>query len=191
MTTFTTEDRIQALRQPTIYIDMDGVVADFDSMARQLLKRNTEDASSNERWPEEEWRRLRDHEHLYRDLPKTAYADRIMDVARAFRDNLGWRLCMLTAIPRNNDMPHCFHDKILWMAERYPEVTVFFGPYSHDKQHHCRPGDILVDDRTSNIEEWQARGGVAVKVSTRDAEPALALLTSLYRHHVELSQGGK
>jgi 5'(3')-deoxyribonucleotidase len=188
MTTFTTEDRIQALRRPTIYIDMDGVVADFDAEARRLLKRNnTDDASSNERWPEHEWQRLRDHEHLYRHLPKTSYADRIMTLARQFRDNLGWNLYMLTAIPRNNDMPHCFHDKIRWMADHYPDVTVFFGPFSHDKQHHCRVGDILVDDRTSNIEEWQARGGQAVKVSTRDAEPALEQLTALYTRYLQES----
>ena len=182
MNTFTTEDRIQATHKPTIYIDMDGVVADFDAEARRLLKRmNTDDASSNERWPEAEWNKLRDHKHLYRDLPKTAYADRIITLARQFRDTLGWNLYMLTAIPRNNDMPHTFHDKIRWMADYYPDITVFFGPYSHDKQHHCQPGDILVDDRTSNIEEWRARGGTAVKVVTSNPEPAIQELKEKFR----------
>jgi hypothetical protein len=37
-----------------------------------------------------------------------------------------------------------------------------FGPYSKDKHQHCRPGDILIDDRSSNIEEWQAAGGIAI-----------------------------
>ena len=37
-----------------------------------------------------------------------------------------------------------------------------FGPYSKDKHQHCEPGDILIDDRSSNIEEWRAVGGIAI-----------------------------
>ena len=37
-----------------------------------------------------------------------------------------------------------------------------FGPFSKDKHVHCQPGDILIDDRASNIEEWSAAGGVAI-----------------------------
>lgn len=154
---------------------MDGVVADFDARAREILHQK----NAHERWPEDQWARLRDHEHLYRDLPKTAYADRIINLARQFRDDLGWNLYMLTAIPRNNDMPHTFNDKVLWMQEHYPDITPFFGPYSHDKQKHCKPGDVLVDDRTSNITEWQLKGGTAIKVSTSDAEPAIKQLEDL------------
>ena len=74
---------------------------------------------------------------------------------------------MLTAIPQKNDFPDAFQDKIDWMQEHYPGIRVHFGPYSQDKQHHCRPGDILVDDRTSNILEWRAAGGIGIQV-TRD-----------------------
>jgi 5'(3')-deoxyribonucleotidase len=155
---------------------MDGVVADFDAEARRILDQK----NAHERWPEEQWNRLRDHKHLYRHLPKTSYADRIVELARKFRDELGWELHVLTAIPRNNDMPHTFNDKVLWMQEHYPDIIPFFGPFSHDKQHHCQVGDILVDDRTSNIEEWTLRGGIGIKVSTLNAEPAIDELRKYY-----------
>ena len=37
-----------------------------------------------------------------------------------------------------------------------------FGPFSKDKHVHCQAGDILIDDRASNIEEWRAAGGLAI-----------------------------
>jgi hypothetical protein len=28
---------------------------------------------------------------------------------------------------------------------------------------HCLPGDVLIDDRTSNCEDWRRAGGVAIQ----------------------------
>lgn len=166
---------------PTLYIDMDGVVADWDTAVRELVGDRVKDL--NNRWPDDEWAKIKSKDHFYRDLPKMAKADELMLLAQAFRDNLGWDLKMLTAIPKNNDMPNAFHDKIKWMDQYYPGIDVCFGPYSTDKQKHCRPGDILVDDRKSNIEEWIRAGGTAVRV-TDDYNLALAELEEIYNRIV-------
>lgn len=166
---------------PTIYIDMDGVVANWDAAAREVVGHKVKDL--NGRWPDEDWERVRSIEHFYRDLPKMPQADQLMELAKKFRDYLGWNLYMLTAIPHNNDHPHAFHDKIKWMDRYYPGIDVHFGPYSHDKQHHCRPGDILVDDRPSNISEWTNAGGTAVHV-TDNYDQALEELESIYNQLV-------
>ena len=39
---------------------------------------------------------------------------------------------------------------------------MFFGPYSRDKQNHCKALDILIDDRSDNIKEWKETGGVGI-----------------------------
>jgi len=161
---------------------MDGVVADFNEAAREYLNKTRQDREQAEidgRWIESEWSRIREIPHFYRNLPKTPIADDIINLARQFRDELGWNLYMLTAVPRKNDMPECFHDKIKWMADYYPEIEVRFGPYSHDKCNHCEPGDILVDDRTSNCFEWREVGGVAVQVLSKDYNQALRELAEL------------
>lgn len=158
-----------------IYIDMDGVVADFDGRAEQILGARPVD----ERWPEDQWQQLRNHKHLYRHLPKTPYADQVIAVARRFRDELGWHLGMLTAIPKGNDMPSAFYDKVLWMQDHYPDIPVYFGPYSKDKQLHCQPGDVLVDDRTSNIREWGAKGGTAIKLNHLRPQEAIDQMIQL------------
>lgn len=163
---------------PTLYIDMDGVVADFNEFARRVLRPEKYDPTS-ERWGTEEWSTLRDYPHLFRKLPKTAMADQLISLARRFRNELGWNLYFLTAVPQKDDVPDAFYDKVCWVQEYYPDITVRFGPHSWDKQKHCVPGDILVDDRMSNCEEWQAVGGIAIRV-TRDYDSVLSQLQDIF-----------
>lgn len=168
---------------PTLYLDMDGVLADFNALARQTLRATTQDerdAAARGRWPQEEWNKLKTVPNFYRILPKTDIADELVNLARQFRDELGWNIRVLTAIPKNNDMPDAFQDKMEWMQEYYPDIRVHFGPYSKDKQHHARDGDYLVDDRVDNCREWTVAGGRAVKVNDSDRPAALAELRAIY-----------
>jgi len=141
-----------------LYLDMDGVVADFNAYARKICKQEVTD----DRWPEEEWNKIKDNEHLYRDLDKTPEADELVEYCKQFAKKYGYELMFLTAIPRSNDMPWSFYDKVLWIQKYYGNIPVMFGPYSKDKQKHAKPGDILIDDRTSNYNEWIEAGGIAI-----------------------------
>lgn len=173
--------------KPTLYLDMDGVLADFNTAAEQYLGATPEqhqEAAQRGRWPDEQWQRLISVENFYRHLPKMPLADELVRLALLFRENLDYDVKILTAIPKGNDMPDCFHDKIDWINEHYGEynLRVHFGPYSHDKQRHCwGPDDILVDDRTSNCAEWRARGGRALQVKEGEYRSALAELEGLFQ----------
>jgi 5'(3')-deoxyribonucleotidase len=158
---------------------MDGVIADFHKMAVTVLGKEP-DSITNDRWPDSDWEHLREYPGFFRKIPKMAQADRMIDQARRFRDELGWQLYILTAVPHLNDMPDAFQDKMDWVNEHYPDLRVRFGPYSRDKQDHCRPGDVLVDDRGSNCVEWRSRGGITVQV-TGDYQSALVQLENLFR----------
>ena len=173
-------------QKPVLYLDMDGVLADFNTAARDLL--GATDAEENRaaqagRWPDHRWRMIAEQEHFYLNLPKTAIADQLVELALRFRENLDFELRVLTAIPSGNDMPDAFHDKIDWMNQHYGEhnIRVHFGPYSHDKARHCQSSeDILVDDRTSNCDQWRAAGGVAVQVLPGREHQALVELEQLF-----------
>lgn len=143
----------------TLYLDMDGVVADFNAYAKKVLYKKVD---SEERWAPGEWTKLRDNQRLYRDLEQTPEADQLVEFCRAFCLQKEYTLLFLTAIPKNNDVPWAFYDKVMWAQARYPDIPVMFGPYSNDKQHHYCAGDILIDDRTSNIEQWRAAGGFGI-----------------------------
>jgi 5'(3')-deoxyribonucleotidase len=160
----------------TIYLDMDGVVSDFDGYAEPIVGFRT---PGGVRYDQEGWALISANQRLYSELPEMPEAHRLVkEVCQLARDK-GMDVGFLTAIPRQNDVPWVFHDKINWINARWPGIPVFFGPYSSDKQVHCKsPNDVLIDDRPSNIEEWRAAGGKAI-LHTGDVIATLIDLRSL------------
>lgn len=155
----------------TFYLDMDGVVADWTGGVEQLIGYRLEDPKVY--YPADDWAKIKASVRLFRNLPKMPKADQMVDMARKFRDVHGWQLLFLTAVPHYNDVHWAFWDKMLWVQERYPDIPVHFGPYSGDKQKHCLPGDVLVDDRPDNCQHWEAAGGKAVHVPYDNYDKAL------------------
>lgn len=142
----------------SLYIDMDGVVADFDRYANQKLGVGP----SEGKYPQNVWEILIENPRLYRDLEPTPYATKLYDFCRKTAKKLDYRVAFLTAIPKKNDVQHAMYDKVNWAQKYFPDTPVFFGPYSRDKQNHCKALDILIDDRSDNIKEWKETGGVGI-----------------------------
>ena len=142
-----------------IYLDMDEVVADWFGYVSNALGKTW--AQGIERIPREDWDRLKDsNPRVYRDLPlKQDAMELVRWVLTYAHKNPEVEVRFLSAVPAGNDMPWAFQDKVWWAHQYFPGIPVFLGPYSKDKQHHCQPGDILIDDRWSNIESWLAAGG--------------------------------
>ena len=145
-----------------IYLDMDDVVADWQQAAQDYLK--IEWRKDTERLPLPQWNSLRSYQRFYRDLPVKSGAPTLVQWCQLYvgrnshlHEELG--VAFLSAIPHQNDMPWAVQDKVFWADRYFPGIPVFIGPYSGDKHLHCRPGDILIDDRESNITSWIAAGG--------------------------------
>ncbi len=158
----------------TLYIDMDGVVADFDEYAARTLGV----PPSQGIYPDEVWYKLASNSRLYRDLIKTEYADQLINECLDLALTKNYEILFLTAVPKGNDVQWAFYDKVIWAQNYYPTIPVHFGPFSKDKHQHCKPGDILIDDRLSNIEEWRAAGGIAIHHTNINS--TLYELSSLY-----------
>lgn len=143
----------------TIYLDMDDVVADWQGHVEQMLDYKF---AKDERLPDGKWRRLKDNQRLYSELPLREGAVELVKFVTDYADATGSQVFFLSAIPKGNDMPWAPQDKVFWAQRYFPRIPVFLGPYANEKQMHCRnPGDILIDDRGSNCEEWIAVGGRA------------------------------
>lgn len=137
---------------------MDGVVADFDEYAMRTLGI----PPSQGVYAEDVWKKLATNSRIYQDLIKTPYADQLFFECSKFAKQHNYELKFLTAVPKGNDVPWAFYDKVYWARHNFPTIPVMFGPYSKDKHRHCKLGDILIDDRSSNIEEWRAAGGIGI-----------------------------
>lgn len=142
-----------------IYLDMDDVVADWMGYAREYLRRP--EWRYGTMLPDNEWRRLKDDQRMYSKLKLKDGAKELVNWCTKYANDNNVGLFFLSAIPHGNDMPWAPSDKVFWAQHYFPHIPVFLGPYSHDKWVRCQPGDILIDDRRSNCEEWERAGGRA------------------------------
>jgi hypothetical protein len=145
-----------------IYLDMDDVVADWRTAAEDFLKLKFPKDDPYARIPDDEWAKLKRNSRFYRHLPLKPGAHDLVQFCRdAVSKGQADGMAFLSAIPHNNDMQWAIQDKVWWAHDHFEGIPVFLGPYSHDKHVHCQPGDILIDDRTSNCMEWENAGGLA------------------------------
>ena len=145
-----------------IYLDMDDVVADWRTAAEEFLQLKFPNNDPWARIPDDKWAELKRNSRFYRSLPLKQGAEDLVQYCRdSVYQGLADDLRFLSAIPHNNDMPWSIQDKVWWAHDHFPGIPVFLGPYSDDKQVHCQPGDILIDDRTSNCMQWETAGGRA------------------------------
>jgi hypothetical protein len=138
----------------TIYVDLDGVLADFDAFVFANMGR----VFTHETGPagdKEMWEFLASVSNLYYILEPTPYAHELWDHIKSFGSNVE----ILTAIPRRTTIAEAEQNKRDWVAKHFgTDVKMNIGPYSADKWKHAKPGDILVDDRGDNIRDWINHG---------------------------------
>jgi len=162
-----------------IYLDMDDVVADWHTRAQEILKLRV--VKDSDRIPQAEWDKLKENLRFYRDLPVMAGAHELVAMCKEYiARNPEYNLRFLSALPHDYSMPFAVYDKVHWGDQHFPGIPVTIGPFSYDKWRHCKnAGDILIDDRHSNCEEWEARGGIAHVYTTWEAcKPWLTTILS-------------
>jgi len=142
----------------TIFLDMDGVVADFNAYAKELVGYT----APGKRYPPKDWDKIKVNPRLYRELPVIEGSEFFVERVRQLANENELSLKFLSAVPRQNDVGWVFWDKIEWCKTYFPGIPVWFGPYSRDKHVHCVDADILIDDREDNIQDWTQVGGVGI-----------------------------
>ena len=153
--------------EPHIFLDCDGVLADFDSYAADYFgkhPREYERLMGSERF----WRELEAKGDFYRNLPVMRDAHKLVDGVRHLNPTI------LTGCPRGN---WAEQQKIDWAHEHFPGIPVITCR-SADKRLHSKPGDVLIDDWPQHRHRWIEHGGVFI--SHYDAETSLATLWAHY-----------
>ena len=154
-----------------IFLDMDGVLADFDGFFESTFGIATKDVTKKEMW-----KAIHGHDEFFYNLPKMPGADDLYMEACA-NSEAGWPI-ILTSAGSSNFM-HVAEQKKRWIKKHISEyVTVIAVREGADKAAMVQnKGDILVDDWRKNCEAWEAVGGLAVKYE--NATQAIADLEGL------------
>lgn len=136
----------------TIYVDLDGVLADFDRDAEMILGTNNIYKYEFIHGAKKFWDKLNEFPNFFRELSKKDDADYLF-----------YRIpnpTILTALP-HTDADRVRYQKTAWVDEHFPDTPVITC-LTKDKPNYCEPGDILIDDRAVNRDAWIAKGGIYI-----------------------------
>ena len=157
----------QGRPRPRLFLDADGVLADFDQGARRLLgMRPKEYIAKHGRGTF--WKRLAKAPDFYGSLSEMPDARQLFDAVKHLKPTI------LTGLPLGR---WAAPQKVEWATEHFPGVPIITC-MARDKHKHMKPGDVLVDDRENHRAAYEAEG--VVFVHHRNAEDSLRQLAKIY-----------
>lgn len=160
---------------PDLFLDADGVLADFDAGAKALLGMLPRDFEARH-GKREFWRRLARAKDFYAALPLMPDARDLFEAVEHLRPTI------LTGLPLGN---WAAPQKVRWAAEHFPGTPIITC-MARDKYRYMQPGDVLVDDRADHRAKWEDAGGVFIHHKT-----ARASLVELARIFPSVGLGGE
>jgi len=137
---------------PHLFLDCDGVLADFDSGARAVLGGLTPTQFEARHSRGEFWKRLARTPDFYANLPLLPDAPLLFDAVAHLRPTI------LTGLPLGT---WAAPQKVAW-AERHFPGTPIITCMARDKVRYMKSGDVLVDDREDHRDKWEDAGGLFV-----------------------------
>lgn len=154
-------------RQPHLFLDCDGVLADFDAGAKLILGA-TPAAFEKRHGKGEFWKRLARAPNFYGDLPEMPDAQLLFDAVKHLKPTI------LTGLPLGK---WAAPQKKRWAAAHFPGVPII-TTMARQKHLHMEKGDVLVDDRENHRHLWEDAGGIFVH--HRNAEDSIRQLAEIY-----------
>jgi 5'-nucleotidase len=139
-----------------LFIDSDGVFADFDSHVFELFG-----ALPSDMHPARLWSKVSKHPTFWEDMPlKDGALDLWSFVSRHSPT-------VLTGCPTSDWDRSVAHKRAWW--KRHFDHEQVITCMSRDKADHMHnKGDVLVDDMIKNIQRWENSGGVGVLYVSHD-----------------------
>jgi hypothetical protein len=134
-----------------LFLDCDGVLADFDAGVRAMLGMSPHEFEARH-GKREFWRRIAKAPDFYATLPEMPDAHPLFDAVEHLDPTI------LTGLPLGN---WAAPQKVRWAAEHFPGTRIITC-MARDKYRHMTKGDVLVDDRADHRAKWKDAGGIFV-----------------------------
>lgn len=150
-----------------LFVDMDGVIADFDAGYEQLTGKSPKKTDDNV-----DWKIIHESGGFYRDLPPMPDFKDLWGFVKHFEP------IILTGIPTS--VPSAADDKRAWVTKHIGISQPLITCLSKNKSLHMKnPGDILIDDWEKYMHVWTGKGGKWI--THTDAASTIEKLTDLLR----------
>ena len=165
---------------PEVYVDMDGVLADFFGEWAKLDGKDHYKDMDNK---EAKLHLVKDHPTYWIDLPVLPNAGKLLGY---IKKNFGhYKIC---SSPLAGD-PNCEPQKRLWVKKHltsFPpdQVIITENKAAYAIQADGTP-NILIDDFGPNISGWDSAGGIAIKHKDYKLNRTLAALEEIKKQRME------
>ncbi|WP_309661110.1 5' nucleotidase, NT5C type [Sphingomonas sp.] len=150
-----------------LFLDLDGVLADFDAGVRDLLGMAPVQFEARH-GRGEFWRRIAKAPNFYGTLPEMPDARRLFEAVEHLSP------AILTGLPVGK---WAAPQKVAWAAEHFAGVPIITC-MARDKHLHIEAGDVLVDDRENHRAAYERAGVVFIHHS--NAEDSLKGLAKIF-----------
>lgn len=134
-----------------LFLDCDGVLADFSLGVRELLG-TTAEAFIESRGQREFWRRIAGASDFYGTLPEMPDARALFAAVKHLEPTI------LTGLPFGS---WAAPQKVAWAATHFPGVPIITC-MARDKHRYMTSDDVLVDDRENHRRAYEEAGIVFV-----------------------------
>jgi hypothetical protein len=153
-----------------IYVDMDGVLADFDTGYRSMIG-----PMGGKEADDVDWEKVSNIPGFYASLPPMPDFDHLWYHVSQLDP------IILTGIPTS--VKEALDNKRAWVAKHIGPQQRIIGCKSKDKSLHGKPGDVLIDDWEKYMHLWHGMGGHWITHRTA-SESVQALI-----EYIDIQQG--
>lgn len=147
------------MRKPQIsciYLDMDGVIADFTKRYRELYKMMPREAEKNKQFDKFFDEFIATGQFATLELmPGTMEGIEFLRKASAPTQ-------ILSSTANEAKYDTISKQKLIWLQTHGITFTPNFVPGKRLKQEYAAPDKIIIDDTESVIEQWKAKGGIGI-----------------------------
>lgn len=154
------------MKTPKVYLDMDGVLADFFTEYAKLA--GIESGSYRDIPPAKTNPTLNKMvgTDFFARLPECRNAQSVVELALEFAKAHGGSGYSICSSPLRGDHENSAAQKKIWIQKHLnpqpQEVIIAADKSKYAVQADGTP-NILIDDRGSNISSWESKGGIAIK----------------------------
>lgn len=133
-----------------IFVDCDGVIANFDKLAIEIFGGDPR-TFEKDHGSDVFWERIRNHKGFFSKLELMPGAIELMIFLAP------WKPWILTGVP--SQIPEAHFDKQEWAKEKFGAKQPIITCQSKNKANFCQPGDVIIDDWPKHQSVWEGAGG--------------------------------
>ena len=139
-----------------IYLDLDGVIADFNKKYKEMFGIEPSVAEKDKKF----------EPYFNEFIDKQAFAnlelmpDALNLINYLRKTGIPIEILSSTASERRDTLIR--PQKMKWLKDHHIEFPVILVPGARLKQKYARENAILIDDTSKNIDEWRREGGIGI-----------------------------